>query len=151
MKLEFRSNRDFFAGLMFFGIGIMAILIAREYPFGSTLRMGPGYFPIILGGILGLFGIYIMGKGLRRKEKIQGNWSVRAFIVLPVVTILFGILMERAGFIPALAVLVFGSAAAGSEFKWTEVLLLTLFLILLSLALFIWGLGLPYPLIKGFK
>ncbi len=149
MKLELRSNRDFWAGVMFFAIGIAAILIAREYPFGSTLRMGPGYFPILLGGILGLFGIYIMIKGLRREEKIQGNWSLRAFIVLPVVTILFGILMERAGFIPALAVLVFGSAAAGSEFKWTEVLLLTLFLILLSLALFIWGLGLPYPLIKG--
>ncbi len=149
MKLEFRSNRDFWAGMMFFAIGVTAILIAREYPFGSTLRMGPGYFPILLGGILGLFGIYIMGKGLRRREKMQGNWSARAFIVLPVVTVLFGVLMERAGFVPALAVLVFGSAAAGSEFKWTEVLLLTLFLILLSLALFIWGLGLPYPLIKG--
>ncbi len=150
MKMEFRRNRDFWAGLMFLGIGIAAILIAREYPFGSTLRMGPGYFPILLGGILGLFGIYIMGKGLRTKEKVRGNWSTRAFIVLPVVTVLFGVLIERAGFIPALAVLVFGSAAAGSEFKWSEVLLLTLFLTLLSLALFIWGLGLPYPLIKGF-
>ena len=150
MKLNFSTNRDFWAGLMFLGIGISAIFIAREYPFGSTLRMGPGYLPILLGGILGLFGIYIMGKGLRRQEKIRGTWSVRAFIVLPVVTVLFGVLMERAGFIPALAVLVFGSAAAGSEFKWGEVLLLTAFLTLLSLALFIWGLGLPYPLIKGF-
>jgi hypothetical protein len=70
--------------------------------------------------------------------------------VLPTVTVLFGVLMERGGFIPALAVLVFGSAAAGREFKWSEVLLLTLFLTLLSVALFIWGLGLPYPLIKGF-
>ncbi len=150
MKLEFRNNRDFWAGLMFFWIGAAAILVAREYPFGSTLRMGPGYFPTLLGGVLILFGIYIMAKGMRKKEKIQGNWSVRALIVLPVIIILFGVLMERAGFIAALAVLVFGSAAAGSEFKWGEVLLLTVFLTLLSLALFIFGLGLPYPLSKGF-
>jgi uncharacterized membrane protein len=97
-----------------------------------------------------LFGIYIMVKGLRRHEKIQGNWSVRAVIVLPLITVLFGVLMDRAGFIPALAVLAFGSAAAGNQFKWNEVLLLTAFMTVLSVAVFILGLGLPYPLIKGF-
>jgi putative tricarboxylic transport membrane protein len=150
MKLEFRRNRDFWAGLMFLVIGAVAILVARNYPFGRLLRMGAGYFPTVLGGILILFGIYIMVKGLRKSEKIQGNWSIRAVIVLPVVIVLFGVLMERAGFIPALAVLAFGSAAAGKEFRWGEVILLTAFLTVLSLAVFIWGLGLPYPLIKGF-
>ena len=150
MKMEFRGNRDFWAGLMFFGIGAAAMLIARDYPFGSTLRMGAGYFPILLGAILILFGIYIMAKGLRRHEKIEGTWSLRALIVLPVITIVFGVLLDNAGFIPALAVLCLGSAAAGSEFKWGEVLLFTLLLTVLSLAVFIWGLGLPYPLIKGF-
>jgi hypothetical protein len=150
MKLEFRGNRDFWAGLMFLVIGAVAILVARDYPFGRLLRMGAGYFPTLLGGILILFGAYIMVKGLRKNEKIQGNWSIRAVIVLPVMIVLFGILMERAGFIPALAVLAFGSAAAGNEFKWGEVLLLAAFMTVLSLAVFIWGLGLPYPLIKGF-
>ena len=150
MKLEFRRNRDFWAGLMFLVIGAVAILVARNYPFGRLLRMGAGYFPTVLGGILILFGIYIMVKGLRKSEKIQGNWSIRAVIVLPVMIVLFGVLMERAGFIPALAVLAFGSAAASKEFRWGEVLLLTAFLTVLSLAVFIWGLGLPYPLIKGF-
>jgi hypothetical protein len=58
--------------------------------------------------------------------------------------------MEKAGFLPALAALVFGSAASGREFKLVEVLLLTVFLTVAAAALFIWGLGLPYPLIKGF-
>ena len=58
--------------------------------------------------------------------------------------------MDRAGFIPALAVLAFGSAAAGSEFKWREVLLLTAFMTVLSVAVFILSLSLPYPLVKGF-
>jgi uncharacterized membrane protein len=150
MKLEFGRNQDFWAGLMFLGIGAVAIFIARNYPFGRLLRMGAGYFPTLLGGVLILFGAYIMVKGLLKSEKVQGSWSIRAMIVLPVMIVLFGLLMERAGFIPALSVLNFGSAAASKEFRWGEVLLLTAFLTALSLAVFIWGLGLPYPLFKGF-
>ena len=148
MKLAFRNNRDFWAGLMFAGIGAAALFIARNYPFGTTLRMGPGYFPRVLGAILILFGVYVMVRGLRSKEKIGGNWSIRALIVLPLAMVLFGILMGFLGFIPALAILIFGSAASSREFKFVEVLLLTLLLTLLSVALFVWGLGLPYPLIK---
>ncbi len=150
MKLEFRHNKDFWAGMMLIGIGAAAMIIARDYRFGSTLRMGPGYFPSVLGGILILFGIYVLIMGLRSNEKITAKWSVRALIVLPLSIVLFGILMKQAGFIPALVVLIFGSSAAGKEFKFIEILLLTLVLTLLSVALFIWGLGLPYPLIKGF-
>ncbi len=148
MKLEFSNSKDFWAGMMFIGIGAMAMFIARGYAFGTTLRMGPGYFPSVLGGILILFGIYIMViKGLRRSsEKITGSWSARALIVLPLSVILFGVLMKYLGFVPALVVLIFGSAAAGREFKFFEVLLLTALLTLLSVAMFIWGLGLPYPL-----
>ena len=88
--------------------------------------------------------------GLLRKEQIQGSWSLRALIVLPVSLILFGLLMKHAGFLPALAALIFASATAGREFKFFEVLQLTLFLTVLSAAVFIWGLGPPYPLIKGY-
>ena len=150
MKLELRGNKDFWAGMMFFLTGAGAIFTARHYPFGTTLRMGPGYFPMVLSGILIVFGLFIMLRGMRKSEKIQGNWSLRAMIVLPFSIVLFGFLMELAGFIPALVGLVFISAASGREFKFIEVLLLSLFLGVLSVAMFIWGLGLRYPLIKGF-
>jgi hypothetical protein len=61
---------------------------------------------------------------------------------------LFGITMHYAGFVPAIVVLIFASAASGREFKFVHILLLTAFLCLLSVAAFIWGLGLPYPLIN---
>ena len=150
MKLDFRNNKDFWAGIMLIGTGVAAIFIARDYPFGSTLRMGPGYFPSMLGGILVLFGITITLMGLKRNDKIQGRWSPRALVVLPLSLVLFGVLMKHAGFMPALAALIFGSAAAGREFKFVEVLLLTAVLTGLSVAVFIWGLGLPYPVIRGF-
>jgi hypothetical protein len=116
---------------------------------GSALRMGPGYFPIVLSGVMILFGIFMLVQGVVKPEKIEGNWSLRALIVLPVATVIFGVLMEHGGFIPALITLIIISAVAGSEFRLGEVLLLALGLTVGSWALFIWGLGLPYPLITG--
>ena len=150
MKLELRNNKDFWAGLMLIGTGAAAMFIARDYRFGSALRMGPGFFPTILGGILIAFGISIMAVGLRSNVKIQGRLSLRALIMLPLSLVLFGKLMEHAGFIPAMAALVFVSAASGREFKVVEVLLLAVLLTGISMVVFVWGLGLPYPLIKGF-
>jgi hypothetical protein len=150
MKSALGKNKDFWAGMMLIVIGAAALFIARDYRFGSALRMGPGFFPTILSVILIVFGVCITAVGLRSGEKIQGNLSLRAFILLPLSLILFGVLMDLAGFIPALAALIFVSAASGREFKSMEVLALTAVLTVASVALFIWGLGLPYPLIKGF-
>jgi hypothetical protein len=150
MRLDLRNNKDFWAGMMFFGTGAGAMIVARHYPFGTTLNMGPGYFPMVLGGILIVFGAFIMLRGLRKNEKMQGLWSLRALVMLPLSVVVFGILMNLAGFIPALAALVFLSAASGREFKVKEVLFLTLFLSVLSVGIFIWGLGLPYHLISKF-
>ena len=149
MQLEFRNNRDFWAGVMLAATGATAVIIARDYNFGTSLRMGPGYFPTVLGSALVLFGLYFIAVGLKRNEKIEGNWPLRPLIVLPLALVLFGLLIDRAGFIPALLVLIVGSAAAGTEFKLVEVLLLAVGLTVFCVALFIWGLGLPYPLIVG--
>jgi hypothetical protein len=150
MQLDFRHNQDFWAGVMLIATGLAAVVIARDYAFGTALRMGPGYFPSVLGGLLVLAGLYLVVKGLRSGEKITGTWSVRALIVLPLSLVLFGLLMEYAGFVPALAVLIFGSAAAGTEFKFVEVALLTVFLTVMCVLVFVWGIGLPYPLFAGF-
>jgi hypothetical protein len=52
MKVELNNNKDFWAGMMLIGIGVAAMFIARDYRFGSALRMGPGFFPTVLSGIL---------------------------------------------------------------------------------------------------
>jgi hypothetical protein len=146
MQVDISNNRDFWAGVMLIVTGAGAMIIARDYAFGTSLRMGPGYFPAVLGGLLVLFGLYLVASGLRSKETIEGTWSLRALVVLPLSLVMFGLLMEYAGFVPALMVLIVGSAAAGSEFKLTEVLLLAVGLTAFAVALFIYGLGLPYPL-----
>ena len=125
-------------------------MIARNYPFGTSLRMGPGYFPTVLGSILALFGLWFLVKALRSTEKIEPGWSLRALVVIPVSLVLFGILMTYGGFVPALIVLIFGSALASTEFNLIEVVLLTVGLTIGCIAVFIWGLGLPYPLFAEF-
>ena len=147
MKLP--DSKDFWSGVMLIAIGAAAVVIGRDYPFGTALRMGAGFFPLVLGAVLVLFGVYFVVRGLRSSDSIEGGWSPRALVILPLSFVLFGVLMQHAGFVPALFVLVVGSAAAGTEFKLVEVLLLAGLLTVLCVALFIWGLGLPYPLFAG--
>jgi hypothetical protein len=144
------NSKDFWSGLMLIAIGVVAVVMARDYPFGTALRMGAGFFPVVLGVILVLFGLYFAQRGLRAEAAaIAGNWSPRALVILPLAFVLFGVLMERAGFVPALLVLIVGSAAAGTEFRFGEVLVLSVLLTAMCVALFIFALGLPYPLIVG--
>jgi hypothetical protein len=149
MKFDWRNNRDFFGGLFYIVLGSLGWWIARDYPFGSALRMGPGYFPTVLSWMMIAFGVAILLMGVKNNIKITGNWSIRALIVLPIATAVFGWMMEETGFLPAMLVLIPLSAASGREFKWVEIILLTIGLTILCTGLFIYGLGLPYPLIKG--
>ena len=151
MNLEFLERKDFWSGLMLIAIGGGAVFIARNYQFGSSLRMGPGYFPTILGGALVMFGLYFVIQGLRSgAEKLEGSWSLRALIILPLSLVLFGLLIDRAGFIPALLALIIGSATASRQFRLIEVLLFSVFLTAACVIVFVWALGLPYELIAGF-
>jgi hypothetical protein len=159
MKRGLLESRDFWAGMMLVAVGAAAVLIARNYTFGTALRMGPGYFPTVLGGILILFGLYLVVDALRSRPPpsqqpqgpaARGAWSLRALVVLPLAFVLFGVLMSHAGFVPALLVLILGSALASPQFRLVEVLLLSVVLIVLSVAIFVWGLGLPYPLLADF-
>ena len=150
MNLEFLERKDFWAGLMLIATGAGAVFIARNYQFGTSLRMGPGYFPIVLSALLILFGLAISAKSLRSDaEKLESSWSPRALIILPLSLVLFGLLIDRAGFIPAMLALVVASALASSRFRPIETLLFSVFLTALCVVVFVWALGLPYELIVG--
>jgi hypothetical protein len=147
MRPGFLASKDFWAGAVLIAAGVPAVAIARDYPFGTMFRMGAGYFPTLLGSLLVLFGLYLLAKGLRGGERLEPGWSPRALVVLPLSLALFGFLMDRAGLVPALAALIVGSAAAGRESKPVEVVLLAVLLVAFCVAVFVWALGLPYPLL----
>jgi hypothetical protein len=148
VQLKIRSKEDFYAGLMFIGFGILAVVVARNYPMGSAMRMGPGYFPTYLGGLLIFLGSIVLYRGLRVEGEGIGPWAWRPLLVLMGAFALFGILMEevKAGFVVALVVLVLLAALAGREFKPVEAIVLTTGLVAGAVGLFIYGLSLPYSL-----
>lgn len=148
MTTNFHNNRDALAGLLFMALGAIGFVVALSYPFGSLQEMGPGFFPRILGVMLVGFGIATLIKGLRSGEQVEGAWSWLPLLLLAASLIAFGWLMERFGLLPALVVLIVTSARAGKEFRWKEVVVLTVVLCVMAVAIFVWGLGLPYSLLS---
>jgi hypothetical protein len=150
VKPELWNNRDFLAGLLFIVLGGLAVALARDYPIGSTMRMGPGYFPTVLGGILLLFGVYVLLRGVRFGERVKGEWGYRPLALIALSIVLFGFLLDRVGMVPAIVATLFVAAAAGREFRLKEVLLLAVVMTAFSVAVFSYGLKLPYPLLGGY-
>jgi hypothetical protein len=146
MKHDLVNNKDFLAGLLMISVGAIAFYMALDYPFGSALRMGPGYFPRVLAGILMAFGLYVMFRGVKSGEKVEGAWGWKALAMITIAFVVFGWLMDRIGMIPSLVVMFFLAALAGHQFKWLEVTILTVLMTAFAWAVFIWGLGLPYRL-----
>ena len=146
MKFDLRHNRDGLAGLLFILFGVFAVVFAGDYPMGAAARMGPGYFPTVLGGILCLFGVYILVRGIRSGERVKGRWAWKPLALIALSILLFGFILERFGMVPALVAVFFVSALAGHEFRFKETLLLTALMGAFAVGVFFYGLKLPYPL-----
>jgi hypothetical protein len=146
MITPLQQNRDFLAGLLFLLIGGIGFYVALSYPFGSLEKMGPGYFPRVLSGILIAFGVVTLVRGIKSGERVKGSWGWLPLLMLTIALLSFGFLMEHVGMIPALVVMFFSAAYAGKEFRFLEVLGLTVVMCIAATAIFIWGLKLPYPL-----
>lgn len=102
MKLK----RDMAAGLMFSAIGLGALVIALGYPFGSTLNMGPGYFPTIVSGLMLALGIVLTVRELRAQDAALLTdiaWRPLAIIIAAVAG--FAVLIQHGGLIPAVCFL----------------------------------------------
>jgi len=150
MKTDLLNNKNFLAGLLLIGFGALGFYMALDYPFGSTLRMGPGYFPRVLGGILMAFGVAVAIRAVMTVEKVEGRWGWKPLAFLVASLLAFGWTMDRYGLIPALVVMFVVSARAGHEFKLTEVAVLTVAMTAFAVAVFVYGLGMPYQLVEGF-
>src|ERR1044072_3893514 len=105
---------------MFMAFGILAAVVARNYPMGSALRMGPGYFPTYLGGIMIVIGAVMTGRGYRVEGEGIGRWGWRPLLWLSAAFAGFGLLIERAGFVLALLALIIASSLAGRDTRLLE-------------------------------
>lgn len=145
--MTIRHPKDFWSGLLFLVVGGAAVLLARQYPLGSAFKMGPGYFPTALGGVLALVGLAAMVRSFIRPGTALEPFHWRLLLRVTGSIVLFALLMRGAGLSIAVVVLVLASAAASVYFRWRIALILAAGLTTLSALLFVKGLGLPIPLI----
>ena len=146
MSSKSLQNKDCLAGSVFMLFGVLAFFISRNYEAGSLLDMGPGYFPRILSVCLSLLGAVILFRGLKSRRGDGVTWAFLPLGILSLSVVLFGLLVERLGLVPSLAVLVVVSAAAGREFKFREVAVLASVICLFAVVVFVWGLKMRFPL-----
>jgi putative tricarboxylic transport membrane protein len=148
--MKIKNEKDFWSGLIFIAFGLFFFLTARNYEMGTARRMGPGYFPTILGGLIVVLGSIVFLRSLVLKGGNVPSISLRPLFFITISLIIFGYLFRPLGMVPVLALLVFVSAFVGHEFKFKEVLFLSIALIILSVLVFNLGLGLPLPIWPGF-
>jgi len=146
MKRRVLSSKDFFSGLLFISFGVVAVTVATDYPMGTAARMGPGYLPTVLGGLLILLGIVITGRVLWMSTETMDPWALWPLLLVVGAVLAFGFLVDFAGLVLTIPVLVLISRLAGSEFRLVEVVLLCLGLVLLALGIFVYGLNLPFKI-----
>jgi hypothetical protein len=152
MQLRISNPQDFWCGIFFVALGALAIYAAHHYPVGTAFEMGPGYFPIWLGGIMIALGLAIGALSLRLQGESDqsvrlSNWALRPWIVLTSTLAAYALLMDAGvGFVPSLMVLVIGCALAHKDVRWRETILLSVLVTAAAVAVFSFGLDLPYRL-----
>jgi hypothetical protein len=145
--LRIKSPKDFWAGLMFLGVGLFfAIWAVTNYQMGSAVRMGPAYFPAVLGGLMAFLGVMILAGSFALQGPKMPTFNLRPLVMIVIANVAYGYLMKPLGLVGATAVLVFIAALGGHEFKWKEVTILYVVLIVFSVLVFVKGLTLPFPL-----
>jgi uncharacterized membrane protein YozB (DUF420 family) len=159
--VKIKSQKDFFAGLMFMVVGIAFAWGATNYTIGEGARMGPGYFPLMLGIILALIGVAVVFEALvvetEDGEKI-GSWAWRPLAFIIGANVIFGIMLggipaiglPSMGLIVGIYALTFVASLAGTEFKAKEVVVLATILAIVSYLAFVKLLNLQFPVWPAF-
>ena len=164
--MRVKSQRDFWAGLMFIAVGLFFVVVAAGtpefinhlfgaklipgYQIGSAVRMGPAYFPIVLGGLLAVLGAVVLIDSLVEDGEPVAKFHFRPLLFLAASSLAFAYLLKPLGLPLAAIALVFISAFGGHEFKWKEVAILSVLLVIFSVLVFVKGLALPFPICPDF-
>jgi hypothetical protein len=140
--MRIRAPKDFWSGVMFCGFAAVGILAARGYSLGVAGKMGPGYFPLLLSGVLALLGIALIARSIVLDGEPLPRFHILPLAVIAAAVCLFGVLIEPFGIVVALAVLTMLSAWVGPQFRPLEAVALTAALIVFSIGVFVYALGL---------
>jgi hypothetical protein len=151
--VRIKSQKGFFAGLIYAAMGVAFALGATHHTIGSGASMGAGYFPLLLGIVLAVIGVAVMFQSLVVETPDGdpvGKWAGRPLCCISAAIFLFGALLAgipslgvpAMGMVAAIYALVMVSAMAGKEFRWFEAFIAATILAAVSWITLVWGLKL---------
>ncbi len=142
-------NKDVLGGALVCAMGAGAIAMVRNNAIGTLGRMGPGFFPTLIGVVMVLTGTAILLGGLRSGAAGQGleRPDLRAWTLIPLSLVAFVVAGEYGGLLPATFAVVFIAALADRDNTWRNALLLAGAMIAVCLVVFWWALQVQFPLI----
>jgi hypothetical protein len=138
-----RHPKDFWTGVIFIVIGLAAVIIGRDYNMGTAGKMGPAYFPTILGGLLALIGVAAMVRAFFHDGEPVGKFAIKETILILTGVLLFGFLVRGAGLVVAVFAIIMFSAYASAKFKWIPAIALAIGAAVFAVVVFVEALGLP--------
>lgn len=138
-----RITKDLLSGLMFLGFGIAAVAIAQNYKLGTLGRMGSGYFPTMMAGLLIVLGLMLFVRAIVRPESSEtvGRIEFRPVFFISTAIIAFGVFIGPFGVVAALAALIIIGRFAGREGSAIEVAVMVVVLTAVVIAIFVYGLN----------
>jgi hypothetical protein len=141
------ESKDLWSGLFFFITGIIFVGLSRNYQMGVAMKIGPAYFPTLLGSLLALIGLALMARAFIRPGPSVGHLAYSKIAWVVIANVLFAVSLRRLGLAVALILLVILSAYASKRFRWPAALCLAAGLSLGAVIVFIWLLKLPIPIL----
>jgi hypothetical protein len=141
-------TKDLLSGLLFIAFGIGTIVVAANYGIGTAMRIGSGLFPILIGGIIALLGLFMFIQALRNAQASEtiASWEVGASFFVLLAVVAFALLIGRWGLVPAIVAVVLISHPACRESSLIELAAIATLLCLVTAGIFVYGLNLPIRL-----
>lgn len=144
--MKIKTGKDFWAGIMFLGFAAAGLFAARGFSLGSSGKMGPGYFPLMLGIALGAIGVLLVARAIISGDEDVGSFNLRPLLLLVLGVVTFGLAILPLGLVITLIITVAIAALAGRQSGPIEVVVLALSLAALSIGIFHFALRLPLPI-----
>jgi Tripartite tricarboxylate transporter TctB family len=146
MRMQIRAPKDFWSGIMFLVFAAAAIITASAYSLGRAGRMGPGYFPIMLGCALALIGVILVARSVVVSGEPVGRLHPGPLIIVALAVVVFGLTIQPLGLVISLMLVTVMACLAGRERRPLEIAALTVAMAVFSVGVFVFALRLPLPL-----
>lgn len=138
------NKADFTAGLLFIVFGLIFGLTGLGLEMGTTLRMGPGYFPMVLAVILTGLGVAIVISAFGSVGEAVGNYAWRGMVFILAAPVFFGLTVRGLGFVPSIFFTTLIAALAGLKMKPLHAVGLAVGVTIFTTLVFSYALGLPF-------